>query len=77
MLPKATLLGRRRNKVKFSKWGFYLKDTQKPQVSMESLRAAASNQKARVKGMPNQSLVLERVSKKKGGGCLASSSFRR
>ena len=64
MLPKATLLGRRRNKVKFSKWGFYLKDTQ-PQVSMQSLRAAASKQKARMKGMPNKSLVLERVSQKK------------
>ena len=64
MLPKATLLGRRRNKVKFSKWGFYLKDTQ-PQVSMQSLRAAASKQKARMKGMPNTSLVLERVSQQK------------
>ena len=56
MLPKASL-GRDRNKVKFSKWGFYLKGGKTPQTSMKSLRAAASTQNARVPGRPNQLLV--------------------
>ena len=65
MLPKASR-GRDRNKVKFSKWGFYFKgDGEKPQNSMQSLRAAASTQKARVPGGPNQPLVLEKVSRNK------------
>ena len=64
MLPEAILLGRDRNKVKFSKWGFYLKDTH-PQVSMQSLRAAASIHKARVPGRTNQPLVLEKISRNK------------
>ena len=65
MLPKASL-GRDRNKVKFSKWGFYIKgDGKKPQNSMQSLRDAGSTQMARVPGGPNQPLVLTKVSKNK------------
>ena len=65
MLPKASL-GRDRNKVKFSKWGFYLKgDGKKLQNSMKGLTEAASIQKARVRGRPNQPLVLTKVSQKK------------
>ena len=65
MLPKASLLGRDRNKVKFSKWGFYFKAGKKPQNSMKRLKAAASSHKARVPGSTNQPLVLEKVSKNK------------
>ena len=65
MLPKASL-GRDRNKVKFSKWGFYLQGHgKKPQNSMKSLRACASTLKARVPGGPNQPLVSETVSRSK------------
>ena len=77
MAPKA-ILGRGRNKVKYCKWGFYLKgDGRRAQLSMKSLRATATTQKARVPGGPNQSLVVEKVSKKQSRGCLASASFRR
>ena len=65
MLPKAFLLGRDRNKVKFSKWGFYFKAGKKPQNSMKRLKAAASIHKARVPGSTNQPLVLEKVSRNK------------
>jgi len=65
MLPKASF-GRDRNKVKFSKWGFYLNgDGKKPQNTMTSLRAAASTHKARVPGGANQALVVEKVSRNK------------
>ena len=59
------LRGRDRNKVKFSKWGFYFKAGKKPQNSMKRLKAAASIHKARVPGSTNQPLVLEKVSKNK------------
>ena len=58
------LLGRDRNKVKFSKWGFYFKAGKKPQNSMKRLKAAASSHKARVPG-GHSSLVWEKVSKNK------------
>ena len=65
MLPKASL-GRDRNRVKFSKWGFYFKGEGKQnQNEIERLRGAAKGQWARVPGGPNQSLVLEKVSKNK------------
>ena len=60
--PPKILLGRDRNKVKFTKWGFYVRDGKKPQNSMKSLTKAASIQVARVRGMPHQPLVLEKVS---------------
>ena len=63
--PPKTLLGRDRNKVKFTKWGFYFKDGKKPQNSMKRLREVASIQTARVPGKPNQPLVLEKVSNNK------------
>ena len=47
-VPPKTLLGRDRNKVKFTKWGFYVRDCKKPQNSMKSLMKAASIQMARV-----------------------------
>ena len=67
MLSKASFgRDRNRNKVKFSKWGFYLKGVgSKLQKTMTSLRAAASTVKARVPGGPNQDLVLEKVSRNK------------
>ena len=66
MLPKASLRGRDRNKVKFSKWGFYLKGgCCQRSGSMKSLRDGASIQIARVPGGPNQPLVLEKVSRNK------------
>ena len=65
MLPKASL-GRDRNKVKFSKWGFYFKgDGKKLQNYMQSLSDAGRTQKARVPGGPNQPLVLTKISKNK------------
>ena len=66
MLPKAFLLGRDRNKVKFSKWGFYIQDCkQSEENSIKRLRAAAIVYKARVPGKPNQCVVFERVSRNK------------
>ena len=65
MSPKVNLLGRGRNKVKFTKWGFYFKDCKKAQNSMKRLREAASIQKARVPIMKLQPLVLEKVSNNK------------
>ena len=59
------LRGRDRNKVKFSKWGFYFKAGKKHQNSMKRLKAAASSHKARVPGSTNQPLVLEKVSRNK------------
>ena len=62
------LRGRDRNKVKFSKWGFYFKAGARPassENSMKRLKAAASSHKARVPGSTNQPLVLEKVSKNK------------
>ena len=65
MLPKASL-GRDRNKVKFSKWGVYIKgDGQTLQNSMQRMKAAVSTHKARGRGGPNQPLVLTKVSKNK------------
>ena len=65
MPPKASL-GRDRNAVKFSKWGFYIYgESTEAQKSVQSLRAAASTRKARVLGGPNQSLVFTKVSKNK------------
>ena len=65
MAPKA-ILGRGRNRVKYCKWGFYLKgDGRTAQLSMKNLRATATTQMARVPGGPNQSLVVEKVSKNK------------
>ena len=65
MLPKASL-GRERNQVKFSMWGFYIKDdVKKAHISTQKLRAVTSSRKARVRGGPNQSLVLTKVSKNK------------
>ena len=58
--PPKILLGRDRNKVKFTKWGFYVKDGKKCQNSMKSLTRAASIQKARVPGQKLQPLVLEK-----------------
>ena len=58
MAPKA-ILGRGRNRVKYCKWGFYLKgDGRTAQLSMKNLRATATTQMARVPGGPNQSLVV-------------------
>ena len=65
MAPKA-ILGRGRNKLKYCKWGCYFKgDGRRAQLSMKSSRATATTQKARVLGGPNQSLVVEKVSKNK------------
>ena len=63
--PQPTLLGRDRNKVKFTKWGFYVRDGKKSQNSMKSLTQVASIQKARVPGQKLQPLVLEKVSNNK------------
>ena len=64
MPPKGS--GRERNRVKFSKWGFYFKgDGQGNAAVMKKLRTAATNTKARVPGGPTQSLTLEKVSKNK------------
>ena len=66
MLPKAFLLGRNRNKVKFSKWGFYIKDCEQSEENpIKRLRAAAIVYKARVPGKPNQCVVCKKVSKNK------------
>jgi len=65
MIPKVILLGRDRNKVKFTKCGFYVRDGKKPQNSMKMLMEAASIQKARVPRMKLQPLVLEKVSRNK------------
>ena len=63
------LLGRGRNKVKFSKWGFYSQGGWKDPMcwprTMKRLKAAASIHKARVPGSTNQPLVLEKVSNNK------------
>jgi len=64
-MPPKTFLGRDRNKVKFTKWGFYFKDCKKPQNSMKRLREVASIQKARVPGKKLQPLELEKVSNNK------------
>ena len=65
MAPKA-ILGRGRNRVKYCRWGFYLKgDGRRAQLSMKSLRATATTQKARVPRGPKQSLVVGKVSKNK------------
>ena len=65
MLPKASL-GRDRNKVKFSKWGFYLKfDGPKSHNSVQKLMDVCRTHKARVPGGKNQPLVLTKVSKTK------------
>ena len=58
----ATGCGRDRNKVKFSKWGFYGKDEH--QNIMQSLRDAGKTQKSRVPG-GYQPLVFTKVSKNK------------
>ena len=63
--PPKPLLGRDRNKVKFTKWCFYVKDCKKPQNFMKSLMEVASIQKARVPGQKLQPLVLEKVSNNK------------
>ena len=63
--PQPTLLGRDRNKVKFTKWGFYVRDCKKRQNSMKSLMEVASIQMARVRGSLYQPLVLEKVSRNK------------
>ena len=66
MPPKASLIGRDRNKVKFSKWGVYVNGTgKKLQKTMRSLTESAKTRKARVPGMPNRPLVLTKVSKNK------------
>ena len=50
MPPKATL-GRERNKVKYGRWGFYLKgDGNMAQQTMKLVREGASGQKARAGG---------------------------
>ena len=65
MAPKA-ILGRGRNKVKYCKWGFYLKgDGSMAQQTMKLVREGASGQKARAGGGPRQALVVEKVSKTK------------
>ena len=59
-------LGRDRNKVKYAKWGFYLQahcDGLEPQHTLKSLREVARTSTARVRGGPNQSVKLEKVSR--------------
>ena len=61
-----SLRSRDRNKVKFSKWGFYFKEeVEGHAMRLKRLKAAASIHKARVPGSTNQPLVLEKVSKNK------------
>ena len=59
--PQPTLLGRDRNKVKFSNKG----DGHTPQKSMQSLRDAARTIKAKVLGGPNQPSPLTKLSNNK------------
>ena len=62
----ATGCGRDRNKVKFSKWGFYINGDGKDehQNIMQSLRDAGKTQRSRVPG-GYQALVFTKVSKNK------------
>ena len=65
MGPKAAL-GRDRNNLKFSKWGFYITgDAGEEGQTMKRLRATTSIVKGRLPGWPNQALVLEKVAKNK------------
>ena len=57
--------GRNRNRIKFSKWSFYLKgDDIKQGMTMTCLKAAAKNHKGRVQG-GSKNLVLRKVYRSK------------
>ena len=71
------LRGRDRNKVKFSKWGFYFKAGKKAAELHEEVEGRCQQPQGEGARKYEPTSGVGEGLEKQGGGCLASSSFRR